>query len=69
MLYTVQEVAEHYGVHPNSVLMWIQTGELKAVNVGSKIGVTKSRWRITQKALEDFEEARTAKKGRKRVAV
>jgi hypothetical protein len=34
-------------------------GELKALNVGRRLGAKKPRWRVTAKALEQFEELRT----------
>ena len=60
MTLTVRDVCERYGVSEHTVLAWINSGELRAVNVGRRPGAKKPRWRITQAALEAFELARTA---------
>jgi excisionase family DNA binding protein len=58
-MYKVQDICERYGVTVHTVLQWIRSGELRAVNVGRRPGARKPRWRITQEALEHFELART----------
>lgn len=58
MTYSVKDVCEHYGVGEHTVLRWIHEGELKAVNVGRRLG-GKPKWRITAEALEAFENLRT----------
>jgi excisionase family DNA binding protein len=55
----VRDLCERYGVSEHTVLGWIRSGELRAVNVGRKLGARKPRWRITQEALEAFEQLRT----------
>jgi len=56
---TVKELAEHFRVGEGTVLRWIRSGELRAVNVGRRPGAKKPRWRITPEALETFELVRT----------
>ena len=56
--YTVRDVCDRFGVHEQSVLQWIRSGELVAVNVGREPGKQKPRWRITAEALADFEDKR-----------
>jgi excisionase family DNA binding protein len=56
---TVNDVCERYDVAEHTVLAWIRSGELRAVNVGRKPGAKKPRWRITQEALDAFELLRT----------
>jgi excisionase family DNA binding protein len=56
---SVQDVCERFGVGVHTVLGWIAAGELKAVNVGRRLGAKKPRWRITAEALEAFEHLRT----------
>jgi Helix-turn-helix domain len=58
-MYTVQDIQRRYSVTVHTVLGWIRSGELRAVNVGRRPGARKPRWRITQAALEAFELART----------
>jgi Helix-turn-helix domain len=58
-MFTVQDIQERYSVTVNTVLGWIRSGELRAVNVGRHLGKKKPRWRITQQALEAFEQLRT----------
>lgn len=57
---SVRDLCERYGVTVHTVLGWIRSGELRAVNVGRRLGAKKPRWRITVEALEAFEQARTA---------
>jgi excisionase family DNA binding protein len=56
---SVRDVCERYGVGEHTVLGWIASGELNAVNVGRRLGAKKPRWRITQEALDAFEALRT----------
>jgi len=57
--YSVRDACERYGVTEHTVLTWIHSGELKAVNVSRKAGAKKPRWRITEQALAEFEAQRT----------
>jgi excisionase family DNA binding protein len=56
---SVRDLCDRYGVTEHTVLVWIRSGELRAVNVGRHPGAKKPRWRITQKALDAFELLRT----------
>jgi excisionase family DNA binding protein len=56
---SVRDLCERYGVSEHTVLGWIRSGELRAVNVGRRVGAKKPRWRITQEALDAFELLRT----------
>jgi excisionase family DNA binding protein len=57
---SVRDLCERYGVSEHTALLWIHSGELKAVNVGRRPGAKRPRWRITPEALRAFEAARTA---------
>jgi excisionase family DNA binding protein len=57
--FTVRDLCERYGVGEHTVLGWIRSGELQAINVGRRPDGKKPRWRITLEALEAFELART----------
>lgn len=57
-MYTVQQIVERMGVTEHTVLAWIHTGELRAVNVGRAPGAGKPRWRISAEALAQFELGR-----------
>jgi excisionase family DNA binding protein len=59
MTHSVRDLCERYGVSEHTVLGWIHSGELPAVNVGRRLGAKKPRWRITQEAMEAFEQLRT----------
>ena len=59
MTYSVRDLVQRYHVTEHTVLAWIRSGELNAVNVGVAPGKKKPRWRITQEALDGFELART----------
>ena len=58
-MYTVDDLTIRFGVTVHTVLAWIRSGELKAVNVGRTPARKKPRWRITEQALAQFEAART----------
>lgn len=60
MTYNVRDICNRYNVNEHTVLAWIHSGELKAVNVGVAPGKKKPRWRITEAALLAFEESRAA---------
>ena len=49
-VWTVREVAEHLKVHTNTVLRWLNSGQLR----GYRIGGTKAGWRIHQPDLDRF---------------
>jgi excisionase family DNA binding protein len=55
---TVADVARRYRVGEHTILRWINSGQLLAVNVGRSPGARKPRWRISEQALADFEAAR-----------
>ena len=57
---TVKEVAELLAVSKRTVLAWIRSGELRAVNCGRSLRGGKPRWRVTREALQTFELIRTA---------
>jgi excisionase family DNA binding protein len=56
---TVKDLCDRFGVGEHTVLGWIRSGELKAINVGRRSGMKKPRWRITPESLEAFELLRT----------
>jgi hypothetical protein len=57
-MFKVREISERYGVAEGTVLGWIASGQLAAINVGKEPGKVLPRWRITPAALEAFEAAR-----------
>lgn len=59
LMLTVQDVKKRYAVSEQTVIGWIKSGELKAVNVGRKLGNKKPRWRISEEAIKAFEASRT----------
>ena len=58
-MYTVQDLQRRYGVTVHTVLGWIRSGDIRALNVGRRQGAMKPRWRISEAALEAFELLRT----------
>jgi hypothetical protein len=58
-IYTVKDLQLRYGVGESTVLAWIHSGELKAINVGVEPGKRRPRWRITAEAVQAFEAGRT----------
>ena len=59
MTLSVKDLCERYGVGEHTVLGWIRSGELRAINVGRRLDTKKPRWRVTQEALAAFEQMRT----------
>jgi excisionase family DNA binding protein len=55
-----REYAQRLGVAENKVLTWIRSGELKALNVATK-ATGRPRWRLSEEAIREFEEGRTAR--------
>lgn len=60
MTYSIKDICTRFNVNEHTVLAWIHSGELKAVNVGVSLARKKPRWRITDEALKAFEELRAA---------
>jgi excisionase family DNA binding protein len=60
IMLTVRDVMNRFGVTQGTVLGWIRSGELKAVNVGRSPGKKKPRWRISSDAIVAFEASRAA---------
>ena len=56
--YGIREIRERYGVGEHTVLGWIRRGELRAIDVSRKPG-GRPKWRVTQEALDAFEQLRT----------
>ena len=58
---TIQEVALRLHVSRDTVERWINTGEIRAVDVSGRRGKSpcRSSWRISVKGLEAFIESRT----------
>ncbi len=60
MTRSVRDIAAHFAVGQHTVLHWIARGDLKAINCGRERTGKKPRWRITDAALEAFENIRSA---------
>ncbi len=58
-MFTVDEIQQRYGVTEGTVLGWIRVGDMKAINVGRKLGSKRPRWRIPQASVDAFEASRT----------
>lgn len=52
---TTKEVAERYGVTPQAVRQWIDSGELRAEK-----SLIRGHWKISENALAEFEANRKA---------
>ncbi len=66
MTYTIAQVAEHLGVHPDSVRDLVRSGELAAFNASVNPNGSKPRYRITSEALAGFEARRSVVKPKAR---
>ena len=56
--YTPDEIAERFGVSPETVMAWLRAGELGGLNVSRSANSKKPRYRITSASLAAFEAAR-----------
>ena len=54
---TPPEVASRFGVKPETVLSWIRSGELAAINLARQ-GSLRPRFRVSPEALALFEQKR-----------
>ena len=66
-MYTVEDLCQRYSVTSHTVLQWIHSGQMVAVNVGRQPGARKPRWRVTEASLEAFEAARASRESPGRV--
>lgn len=55
---TPPQVARRFGCKPETVLAWIRSGEIAALNLAQP-GTLRPRYRISPQALADFEIRRT----------
>ena len=55
---TPKQVAERYGCKPDTVIAWIRSGELRAIDVSSRSS-TRPRFRVDPVDLEIFENRRS----------
>lgn len=56
---TPPQIAERYGVSPDTVRRWIESGQLRAVNIASP-KAKRLRYRIEPEALAEFDKQRAA---------
>lgn len=52
-IYTVEDIAKMFSVHPETVRGWIKSGQLKAINLGGAAG-----YRIYETDLQEFLQKR-----------
>jgi len=57
MTFGVKDLSKRFAVGEHTVLAWIRSGDLRAINVGRKNG-GRPKWRVTEQALADFEQLR-----------
>jgi len=57
--YTPPQVAKMLGATIETVMHFVRNGELIAYNLGT---AKRSRWRITDRALDDFRNSRSTSK-------
>jgi len=54
---TPPQLADRYGISPDKVLVWIRSGELRAIDASTKRG-GRPRFLIDESDIEDFEKRR-----------
>ena len=55
---TPPEIARRWGVSPETVIGWVRSGQLRAVDVSSRPGIGRPRFRIDIADLSAFENRR-----------
>ena len=55
---TIQQVAGWLGVSRDTVERWVNTGQLRAIDVSAKPGRGRPSWRVSADNLEAFLKAR-----------
>ena len=55
---SVHDIAQRYAVSQHTVLRWIRTGDLRAIDVSRSRG-GRPAWRVTQESLQAFEALTT----------
>jgi hypothetical protein len=58
---TPSQYAQRLGVRVPQILGWINSGQLRAIDVSSKPGSARRAWRISLGAIIEFEAQREAK--------
>ena len=56
---TPPEIAERFRISADKVRGWIESGQLRAVNVSTNPGRGRPRWRVSPMDLIAFENSRT----------
>lgn len=51
--YSVKEIANKVGVHPNTVRNWIESGDLKAYKLGRVLRIKKEDFEAFAKEADD----------------
>jgi hypothetical protein len=57
---TPPKLAARWQVKPSKVIAWIRSGELDAIDVSTRPGIGRPRYRISTEAIELFEARRAA---------
>jgi transposase len=55
---SVKQLREHFGVGEGTILAWIRSGQLRAMDVARHQGGGRPKWRATESAVAAFEELR-----------
>jgi transposase len=58
--FSIKQLQERYGVGEHTVLGWIHSGLLRAIDI-SRVTSSRPKWRITPEDLEAFEMRRSHK--------
>ena len=64
---TPPKLAKIWGVKPEKVIAFIKSGELDAIDISKHPGIGRPRYRISVKAVMEFENRRSVKPPPKRM--
>lgn len=59
--FTPPQLARHIGISEDKIYPWIESGELRAVNMAAQSDGERPRWRISVEAVEEFLASRENK--------
>ncbi len=59
--FTARQLAKSWGVSPNKVCAWIETGELPAINGATRADTSRPRYLIDRADIAEFERRRAVR--------
>lgn len=58
---TPPQLAKLWGISPNTIVSWIRSGQLRAIDISTRPGIGRPRYLIDRRDIVEFEERRQVK--------